>query len=440
MSRIFWIVLAVGLLLRVAAIEFRPETALARAPDEGEYLQLARNLAAGHGFTLTGERTAYRDILFPFAASLVMRVCGDSPTPVLYLQAALSVFSALLLYALGRRRFSAQAALVMAAIWLVYPGAIIFSALFLTETLFLFLWIAALALFDRIEANGYRVTDAALVGITLGLLVLTRAAGIVLVGAMALYLLVGREPVLRTARWKAVAVLLLATGITVLPWLARNYKTVGAFTLNTNGGINLIIGSNPYAQGAYNFSDDVQALLPPDSAGEVVRDHAGMSYALAYAREHPAHTLILCARKLAHLWSSDMSFWLHYTPGSPGQSLSAHLRALPIVALLVTALPYMLFVVWGVAGLVLVTGFPARGLYFWQLALGVGITLLSYGLARYHLPYMPALVVGAGALVNQPRAWRSRRLAAPFVPVSARVLFRWRVAVRMPDHRRNLAR
>jgi 4-amino-4-deoxy-L-arabinose transferase-like glycosyltransferase len=409
MPRTFWIIFAVGLLLRIAAIELRPANALSRAPDEGEYLSLARHLAHGDGFTLTGAPTAYRDLLFPFAAALVLRVCGDSPTPVLYGQVALSLLSALLLYTLGRRRFSERAAFVMAAIWLLYPGAILFSALFLTETLFLFLWIAALVLFDRLEASQNKLTPAVLVGITLGLLLLTRAAGVVLVGAMVLSLLLRRKP-----RWTALAVLLAATFITVLPWMARNAKTIGAFTLNTNGGINLLIGSNPYAQGAYNFSEEVQALLPPESAGEVARDHAGTAYALSYARALPARTLKLCARKLAYLWSTDMSFWLHYAPGAGSDSLSAHLRSLPLIALLITALPYLLLVLAGVAGLVLVTGFPARDLYLWQLGLGLGITLLSYGLARYHLPYMPALVVGAGALIDKSQAWPhtslSRRL------------------------------
>ena len=70
------------------------------------------------------------------------------------------------------------------------------------------------------------------------------------------------------------------------------------------------------------------------------------------------------------------------------------------------ALPYMLIVGFGVSSYYLVRHSPTRGLYILQLFLGILAVLISHGSARYHFPYMPAMVVGAGALV-QPKVWIS---------------------------------
>ena len=439
MSCTFWLIFVVGLLLRVAAIELRPATALSRAPDEGEYLALSRNLAHGHGFTLTGVRTAYRDVFFPFTASLVMRALGDSPAPVLYLQAALSLLQRnLALYPRQPPLLRARRPCHGRDLAPV-PRRDSRSALFITETLFLFLWIAALVLFDRLESGGYRLTDAALVGIALGLLTLTRAAGVVLVGALALYLLLRRDADVAPQRWASLAMLLVATLITLLPWLARNARTVGAFTLNTNGGINLIIGSNPYAQGAYNFSDEVQALLPPDSAGEVARDRAGTRYALDYAREHPARTLLLGARKLAHLWSTRHELLAALRTRLRAVSPSAPTCArCPLARCSLTALPYMLIVLLGVAGLELGP----------RLSRAQSVCRATAARPRHHaLKLRPRALPSAlhacpgcrrGRVLAQPRAWQTATFMRRGALLLLSPFLRRRLAARSPHHRRPL--
>jgi hypothetical protein len=51
--------------------------------------------------------------------------------------------------------------------------------------------------------------------------------------------------------------------------------------------------------------------------------------------------------------------------------------------------------------------------------LAILATLATYGLARYHYPMMPALIIGAVALVQNPGGWRkaarTHRIAAGLV-------------------------
>lgn len=409
-GRVLWLFVLAGLALRVAVIELRPPAAREVGPDEGEYLAIARSLAAGGGFRLEGEITAYRDLLFPAAAAVILRAAGDRPRAVLYVQALLSCATALLLYAAGRKRFGTNAGLLMSAVWMFYPAALVYGALFLTETLFLFLWAAALVLYDRLEANGFALRQAALLGVVIGLVMLTRAAGAALLAAVVIYVTLIRFERPARERWRAAAVVLL-------PWMLRNAAAVGGFSLNTNGGINLLIGNNPHARGSYYFAGEVADMLPPAAAGEVVRDRAGQTLARRFMREHPVAALKLLPRKFAHLWATDMSMLVHYHPPEGYTSVSARLRSLPVWQLAAAGLPYILLALAGIAGFYLVRQFPSRGFFILQIFFVVLASLLTYGMPRYHLPAMLPLTVGIGALLR-PRVWSAapqwRRLVLLF--------------------------
>ena len=400
LPRTLWILLLLGAVLRVAAIELRPEGALFTAPDEPEYLAIAESIAAGNGFAFYGEPTAYRDMLFPSLAGGLMAMVG-SECVVFYLQLLLDLGTALLLFLIVRRHRSESAALMAGAFWLLYPAAVLFTALFLTETLFVFLWVLALYVYDRIDPdNAARVS--LILGLILGLLLLTRATGVILVLALVLHLLFRRH-------YRTATVMLVVMLVVILPWMMRNASVMGSFSLNTNSGINLYQGNNPYATGAYRFDDPVTAPLEFGKLKEAGRNQRATRLSLEYIRSFPVQTLALWPRKLAYFWSTDVSLWAHYA-ARPGVSLAARLRALPWTSLAVTAAVYIALVMTGVAGLGLSTTAPLRGVLIAQIGLATLSAFATYGLARYHYPLMPALIIGAASL-QQPGMWRSASAA-----------------------------
>jgi 4-amino-4-deoxy-L-arabinose transferase-like glycosyltransferase len=406
-GRILIALLVIGVALRLMALWLRPEGALYAAPDEDEYLQIAQSVARGEGFALHGEITAYRDMLLPVVCAGLMALFGDSPLPMLLLNVLLSVATALLLFDLGRRRFDQPVALAMAALWLLYPTAIIFSAMLFTETLFVFLWVLALRLYDRLDERGYRPLDAVALGAVSGLLMLTRAVGVVVAASLIVYIVLIRFERPPRVRLRAALILGAACLLVVLPWMVRNHYAVGRFALNTNGGINMYIGNNPRANGSYLFDEDHERLLPPAEAGEAARDRAAAGLALAFVREHPRDALRLWERKFGFFWATDMTQWIHYfwDPSGP-PSVSKRLRAMPVARLALLAVPYMLIVLLGISGFYLVRHFPARGLLLLQIFLLLLACFVTFGTPRYHYPLMPALIIGAGALWR-PLVWVS---------------------------------
>ena len=406
-GRILIALLVIGVALRLVALCLRPEGALYAAPDEDEYLQIAQSVARGEGFALHGEITAYRDMLLPVVCAGLMALFGDSPLPMLLLNVLLSVATALLLFDLGRRRFGEQVALIMAGVWLLYPTAIIFSAMLFTETLFVFLWVLALLLYDRLDEGGYRPLDAVALGAVSGLLMLTRAVGVVVAVSLILYIVLIRFERPPRVRLRAALILGAACLLVVLPWMVRNHYAVGRFALNTNGGINMYIGNNPRANGSYLFDEDHERLLPPAEAGEAARDRAAATLALTFVREHPRDALRLWERKFGFFWATDMTQWIHYfwNPSGP-PSVSKRLRAMPVARLALLAVPYMLIVLLGISGFYLVRHFPARGLLLLQIFLLLLACFVTYGTPRYRYPLMPALIIAAGALWR-PHVWVS---------------------------------
>ncbi len=407
LPRFLWIFLLIGFALRLAAIHARPEGALSLAPDEDEYLMLARNLADGHGFMMHGAITGYRDMFMPLLTALLMLGFGSTPLPMLYVNALLSCATGLLLFYLGKRRFSENTALIMSVVWLLYPGAIIVSSMLFTETLFVFLWTLSLVLHDRLEDTNYHWRDAVGLGVVIGLAMLTRGVGAVLLASYLIYIGLIRFETALKRRWSAAAIMTAACLVVTLPWMIRNYVAVDRFALNTNSGLNLLIGNNEQANGSYKFDDEQEEMLPPPSAGEAARDKAGTRLAFAYMKEHPRETVKLWGKKFAFFWSTDMAQLIHYfwDPHGP-PSVALRLHAMPVWLLLIMSVPYMLIVWLGIAGFYLVRHFPTRGILLLQIFLMTVAIFLTYGLPRYRYPLMPLLIIAAGALIG-PKVWSS---------------------------------
>jgi 4-amino-4-deoxy-L-arabinose transferase-like glycosyltransferase len=347
-----------------------------------------------------GQASAYRDMLYPAVTSVVLRVTGGYLPAVLYLQVLLSCLTGWLIFLLGKQRFSDRTSLLMCAAWMLYPMAVMLSVLYLTETLFVFLWVLAIVLYDWLEENP-GVVKAVLLGLCLGLLCLTRAAGLLMVAALTIYMVLIRYERQFRDRVRMTLIVVGICLLTVLPWMIRNYLVMDSFSLNTNGGISLLIGNNRYATGAYRFDESVQKMLPGEELGEAARDRVGAELAGEYFWSNLRQSLNLWSRKFAFLWSTDIAQLAHYYPNRSGESLAVYLRSLPVPLLLLMAIPYMLVLQAGTAGFYLVKNFRTRGLFILQITMITVAAFLSFGMPRYHFPAMPALMIGAAAYVEK---------------------------------------
>ncbi len=243
-GRALWIVLALGLLVRVAwalAVPVVPES------DVMAYDAFARTLA-NHGvfgwtkeepfaFWAPGTSTIY---------GLVYALAGFSFANVIVVNLFASAVMIVCTARVATRFFDARVGVASAAVLAAWPTLIMFTTLLASEVLYLALAMAAFDLWtvrrDRVLVRGLGA------GLLLGVATLVRPMALLLPFVFAASLLVAggwqRDELARQARLVVLA--FVALGSVLAPWVWRNYQLYGGLVLvSTNGGTILWMGNSP---------------------------------------------------------------------------------------------------------------------------------------------------------------------------------------------------
>jgi 4-amino-4-deoxy-L-arabinose transferase-like glycosyltransferase len=224
------------------------------ANDEVEYVTVARDLLAGHGWRFYDSYPWLRAPLYPlFLAGSLWLTGGDLHRAALP-NIALSLINVGLWALLARElaphnaRHGRRLALVTAALGALLLTLSTFASLYMLETLFATLLSGALLALLRYRRRP-RLVLAALAGVLLGLAALTRSLALPLLPLGALYLFVVAGCALRVARSRpsqgyvqsliglvaAPLVFGIAALLVIAPWSARNYQAYGQFILVETG-------------------------------------------------------------------------------------------------------------------------------------------------------------------------------------------------------------
>ncbi|MDQ2997901.1 MAG: phospholipid carrier-dependent glycosyltransferase, partial [Chloroflexota bacterium] len=246
------------------------------ANDEVEYVTVARDLLAGRGWQFYEHYHWLRAPLYPLFLAGSLWLAGGDPAPglpsislgfaqTLHLAAlpniALSVATVYLSYrlalALFRQRSLAAllAALFSAVLWTLAT----FASLYMSETLFTFLFTAGLLCLvgEKAQAaRGWRAIWLAIgAGVLFGLATLTRSVTLDFLPVIAIWLLnrprtkdEGRRTIsshdvgdnkiywsLVFRRWSAPSCFLLSAALVIAPWTIRNYQAYGRVILVETG-------------------------------------------------------------------------------------------------------------------------------------------------------------------------------------------------------------
>lgn len=194
--------------------------------DSYQYSELGASMAL-HGYYVPdkGEPGLQRSPGYPFFLSIVYRIFGVRPAIALFFQILLSGFIPIFLYLNAELLFSKRIAKIAAVLSIFEPVSIIYSNILLSETLFvLFLLMSTYFLIESLKQKD---TPAFILSaITAGMAAYLRP--IMLYAPCmyaALYIIASRLPV--RDRLKYAAGMILITGLTVLPWMVRNYMVDG---------------------------------------------------------------------------------------------------------------------------------------------------------------------------------------------------------------------
>ncbi len=359
-----WIVVLAAL-VRAIAIVAVPEQQL---PDIQSYRTAAAEFA--HLRLMTDNNIMP---LYPFLVAMVGQGWGQKLADL-----ALSVASVWLIYVLAFRVYGRQNVAILAGLFAaLWPHFVFFSAIGLTETLFVAMVLAAFA--------GLYYERYVLGSIFLVLAILTRPA----IELLAPILIIGfailvRGRSVRFAATRLLTYALIYVGL-MMPWWLHNYAKYGQFVrLNLAGGMVLYTGNNPLNQSGGGVGKvDVDFAPFASISDPIARDRALTRAALNYIRADPTHFLSMFVVKFARLWRP----WPH----------TSEYSSLPII--LVSAASFISVICLGLWGLVgtLRAYFVVSLPIFAYLGFLTLVHMITFGSIRYRIPLEPFVLIFAAA-------------------------------------------
>jgi 4-amino-4-deoxy-L-arabinose transferase-like glycosyltransferase len=378
-NRALFLLLGLALALRIGWVSLQGADPDPRLGDQSEYLQLGRNLLAAHELKLHDARFdqdvyAYRTPGYP----VLIAACGGNVRAIRLVQAILDTSTVLAIYLLARRYVSPGATLAAAAFVAFNPFLVYFTALVLTETLFVAMLAWGMCLL-AVRRRNFTLGGIALLAISIH--VRPSALGLVVLLAGAAGWQCCPRTGVRNAILAAVATLLV-----LLPWGYRNahHPQVRAWVFTTtNSGITTYDGFHDRATGASDqqgFVAEMQTLL--SRMDEVERNEYLSQRAHQWIRSHPGRAAALMVNKIARTWS----------PVPLSNDYGG--RMLYVAAGLLYSVPFDLFVLLGLWK----SALPRTAKVFLLLP-AIYFTVihaLSVGSLRYRVPVEPPMAVIAG--------------------------------------------
>jgi dolichyl-phosphate-mannose-protein mannosyltransferase len=376
--------------------------------DEVEYLDLAQQVATGHGLHYPDDAADRfsRAPLYPLFAAVVLRASGNertaftsTPAPLKLTQSALGVLSVWLLGCLAGRYAGPRGAIAAAWIAAVYPPLVWLSAYAFSESLYIPLALSAVVLLtrpvDEEESSPAATRLTVIGGLLCGLAALTRPAHLAFLACATLWMLWRRQA-------QRAAILCAAAILVIIPWTIRNYREHGRVILiAAEGGVTFWTGNHPLAPGEGDLAANPQLKM---SDLEFRAAHPGLSAeqleplyyraAFAWIREHPLDWAVLVARKLFYVFVPiGPSYLLHSTR-----------------YIVLSLLSYGVLVPLGIAGAwKLRRRSPAPRTLALFVAAGVLTALAFMPQERFRIPVLDtALIVCAGRLArSEPESSRT---------------------------------
>jgi len=360
-------------------------------------------ISNGLGYTEDGEATAYWPVGYPAFLGVLYFLFGESFVVAKFANVILSVPVLYLSYRvtgeLFRSETTGRVALLLLAL---YPNHIAYSSIPSCEYLFLLLLMAGSYLLITMGESSRELAAGGLI-FGLSCLVKPQALPIPIIVLLGLFLRSGKPRSVRRLVRKGFIVY-LALIATIAPWIVRNWLVFDDVVyISNNGGVTLMIGNNPYANGTYiPFEGKVSSLLDLDgSEHEHEVDSVARDYAISYILEHPVKTLSLWPMKLYYMYredvegvdwnelssdpesgSAEMFFW-YYT----GLAQNYYLF---ILALFLISLPLL----WLRGN----RPIPLVGVFV--IAYFTAVSLATIGISRFHFPLVPWMIGYVSALIS----------------------------------------
>ena len=394
------LIAGIGLLLRLLFIfEVRSHPLVQTATaDPRVYDERALEILSGQW---SGSEVFFHSSpLYPYLLAGIYAIFGHSYLAVRIIQSLAGVGTALLIYVIGTRALGRWEGRIAGLLAAVYMPFVFFDSELLMITFVIFATLFALY-FLLDEGRRSRPGWMLLAGLCLGVGALGKP-NLLLFVPVAIVWMLWKAGDAQQKREKRLAALSLVVGVVVAvaPFTISNLIIADDFVLtSSNGGINFYIGNNEEARGTFQIDHRMRADLyggskriAEEALGRELKPSEVSRYwfdqGLAFLSSHPWQAVKLWGRKFLLFWNG-FEIPNHYSIPF-FEKFSRVLRWNPV--------GFSLLVPMGVAGIAVAWRRSRESI----LLLLFGATYLAslmpfFVTSRYRLPFVPILLVFAGA-------------------------------------------
>jgi tetratricopeptide (TPR) repeat protein len=369
----------------------------------------AQGLAAGDWI---GSGVFYQAPLYPYLLGILYSLTSADPLWVRLAQIVLEAFSCVLLASAGARFFGSTSVGVLTGVLAsLYAPAIFFTTLVQKATLSFFLTSLVLNLLSRVHQRFRSQRTVLLLGISLGLLALTRENALIFIPLLVPWLVVKYRGIASRTLAVWIALLVLGASLPLVTVGVRNYVVGGDFTLTTSQfGTNFFIGNNANAKGFYlplrffrgnvkHERDDAVAMAEAStgralSPAEVSAFWTGQ--ALEYIEENPVDWLGLMIRKSLLVWNR--------VEAADTVDIAAYRHFSILLDTLARVFHFGIMVPLAAAGIWLTRRrWRELGILYAMMAAYAASLTLFFLFARYRIPLVPPTLIFAAVGILELR-------------------------------------
>lgn len=303
-----WILIAIftaALILRLAASFNAP---VFYGGDDASYDQYAKSILEKHELYIFGHVSSFRPPLYIMFLAFIYNFFGVNHMLIKILQSLIGALTCIIIYELGRETISEKVGILSAAIAVFYVSLVLIPAHILTETIYTFLFTAAVLFLAKNERHSSFKWQA-LVGLSLGLASLTKGTPQLFPAFILLLMLLramkDKIPVKKIILQFTVICLFFL--IPIIPWTIRNYGVHKGFVLvTTETGEAFYSAYHPPEGKRFGFSTVDQTKKRWEEINfrsEIEGSKFLVNENLKFIRENPLKVIKLTILKIAFMWS-----------------------------------------------------------------------------------------------------------------------------------------
>lgn len=278
------------------------------------YHELALSLISNNGYRIKGVLTAYEPIGYPAFLALIYYFFGANIVFPKIANIILSSIGMTFLYRISGKYISKKSGIICTLFIAILPVNIVYTSVLSTEILFTTLYII-LTYFILKGSN--KTALNILMGIILGILALIKPYMLIYPAVILAMQFFCNVKISKTLIANF-CVITLSMIVIILPWTIRNYIVFDKFIpVSTNGGYNLYVNNNPYANGGwqdpFKFPNSPMLKYEFSDIGfwdEIKVDEEGKKLAVEWIVKNPDKFLKLGFIKLKRVFIiHDSGYW-----------------------------------------------------------------------------------------------------------------------------------